>query len=94
MFDKNINGSEFIMERTVEKSYDCPEIKYSLFRNIVFDEEWGNRESYTIVCECEGDACILTDVTSLSERAEQIFKMFVENKVTPIGANDVIEEMI
>ncbi len=95
MFDGNVLESEcIIMERTVEKTCDCPEISYRLFRKTVFDEEWGKRESYTIVCECDGDISVLPDVTSVREKAEKIVELFAGNTVTPIGAMDVIEEMI
>ena len=80
--------------------YTIEELCYYIYNNIyiiteeIFDEEWGIRQSFTLLCECGGEIAVLSDITSIRERAEEIFRLFVKNTVTPTSAFYVIEEMI
>ena len=91
---KETNEEQIVLKKMLDKSGDRPELNYILTKRTVFEEECGFRESYTIICESDGENAVLYDVSSLYDRAMEMFLIFVENTVTPITAFDVIEEMI
>ena len=93
MFNET-NEERVVMKKMLDKSGDRPELNYTLIKRTIVEDDCGFRESYTIICECDGENAVLYDVSSIYDRAEEIFLSFVENTVTPISAFDVIEEMI
>ena len=89
-------GNDIVGAIVLSKSSEVDGLKlsYTLIRRQIEDEDGGIRDSYTLICECEGERAILPDLTSIKTRAEEIFTAFEKNAVTPIGAFDVIEDMI
>ncbi len=62
-------------------------------RYFLYCDTLDDRPSFSIECRCGEDSAYLADVTSLRERAEEIFELFVRSKVTPISAYDALEEI-
>ena len=83
-----------MLSESLPESNILPALSYALIKKEIFDEEWGIRQSFTLLCECGGEIAVLSDITSIRERAEEIFRLFVKNTVTPTSAFYVIEEMI
>lgn len=83
------------METTVnlvkmkEAEADGLSLKYYLY-----ESELENRRSFSIECRLGEERVYLPDITSVPERAEEIFGLFVHGKVTPTSAFDVIEEIL
>ena len=65
-----------------------------LLRYFLYEGSINLRPSYSIECRCGEESTYLPDVTSLRDRANEIFEIFVKNRVTPISAYDVIEEIL
>ncbi|MBQ7779245.1 MAG: hypothetical protein IJ404_02020 [Clostridia bacterium] len=65
-----------------------------VIRYFLYEDTYENRPSFSIECRCGEESAFLPDVTSISERAREIFEMFVREKVTPISAFDVMEEIL
>lgn len=65
-----------------------------VIRYFLYGDECENRQSYSLECRCGEESVLLSDITSLRERAEEIFDLFVRGRVTPISARDVIEEIL
>ncbi|MBO5040730.1 MAG: hypothetical protein J6D09_06515 [Clostridia bacterium] len=79
--------AELVMVNVAEE--DGIVIRYFLYEDTV-----ENRPSFSIECRCGEDSAFLPDVTSIPERAREIFEMLVRGKVTPTSAFDVIEEIL
>ena len=92
--ENDIYESEILLSESLPESDTLPALSYALIKKEIFDEEWGIRQSFTLLCECGGEIAVLSDITSIRERAEEIFRLFVKNTVTPTSAFYVIEEMI
>lgn len=92
--ENDIYESEIVLSESLPESDTLPALSYALIKKEIFDEEWGIRQSFTLLCECGGEIAVLSDITSIRERAEEIFRLFVKNTVTPTSAFYVIEEMI
>ena len=92
MTDENDVNGEIVLNR--ELKADGLKLSYILIKRRIEDGESGVRDSYTLICECEGERAVLPDLTSIMARAVEIFAVFEKNTVTPVGAFDVIEEMI
>lgn len=78
---------ELLMVNVAEE--DGVVVRYFLYEDTV-----ENRPSFSIECRCRDKSVFLPDVTSLRERAIEIFELFIRGKVTPISARDVIEEIL
>ena len=65
-----------------------------LLQYYLYENELENRRSFSIECRLGEERAHLPDITSLPERAEKIFGIFVQGKVTPTSAFDVIEEIL
>ncbi len=65
-----------------------------VIRYFLYEDEYEDRPSFSIECRCGEESTFLPDVTSLRERASEIFELFVRSKVTPISAHDAIEEIL
>ena len=84
-----------IKNEAIKSNGELLEIRYTLTCRTIIDEKTGEcRDSYSILCRTADDEAMLTDITSIPDRAEEIFRLFVDNTVTPIHAFDVIEELI
>ena len=92
--ENDIYESEIVLSESLSESDTLPALSYALIKKEIFDEELGIRQSFTLLCECGGEIAVLSDITSIRERAEEIFRLFVKNTVTPTSAFYVIEEMI
>ena len=92
--ENDIYESEIVLSESLPESDSLPALSYALIKKEIVDEEWGIRQSFTLLCECGGEIAVLSDITSIRERAEEIFRLFVKNTVTPTSAFYVIEEMI
>ena len=90
----DFDESGTLLSETREEDNGRLKLGYILTVKKIFDEEWGIRESFTLVCRSGNDVAVLSDITSTRSRAEEIFRTFVENSVTPTSAFCVIEEMI
>ena len=78
---------ELVMVNVAEE--DGVVIRYFLYEDTV-----ENRPSFSIDCRSGDESAFLPDVTSLSDRAREIFELFVRGRVTPTSARDVIEEIL
>jgi hypothetical protein len=85
---------EILLSARLKVSCDLPALSYTLLKSEMDDKNFGKRESYTLICECGSDVAVLSDITSIKDRAVEIFRAFLNNSVTPTGAYCVIEEMI
>ncbi len=65
-----------------------------VIRYFLYEDTVESRPSFSIECRCGEGSAFLPDVTSLRERADEIFELFVKGKVTPTSARDVIEEIL
>ena len=79
--------AELIMINVAEE--DGILIRYFLYADTV-----DSRPSYSIECRCGDECAFLPDVTSLYDRAREIFELFVRSSVTPTSAYDVIEDIL
>ncbi len=65
-----------------------------VIRYFLYEDTLENRLSFSIECRSGEESAFLPDVTSLPDRAREIFELFVRGKVTPTSARDVIEEIL
>ena len=65
-----------------------------LIRYFLYADTVDSRPSYSIECRCGDESAFLTDITSLYDRAREIFELFVRSSVTPTSAYDVIEDIL
>ena len=65
-----------------------------LIRYFLYADTVDSRPSYSIECRCRDESAFLPDITSLYDRAREIFELFVRSSVTPTSAYDVIEDIL
>ena len=83
------------MDRTMELvRLNVAEEEGILLKYCLYEETLDSRPSYSIECKYGDESAFLPDVTSLKERAVEIFELFVKSRVTPISAHDVLEDIL
>lgn len=83
------------MEKTAELiMVNVAEEDGIVIRYFLYEDTYENRPSFSIECRCGEEKAFLPDVTSIPERAREIFETFVRGCVTPTSAFDVIEEIL
>lgn len=58
------------------------------------EEETGRRASYAILCEADGEAVFLPDLTSEKARALALYALLVQGEVTPTTIYEVMDELL
>ena len=66
-----------------------PYIEYELTEN-----ELDGRRCYSLTVKMGEARAYLPDVTSRRERALELYRLFVQGRVTPISAREVMEDLL
>ena len=65
---------------------NCLEVRYTFLRSL------SNKNCYSIEITCGSESVLLPEVSDLYQEAKGFFDLLVRGAVTPVSAEDVLED--